>query len=201
MLQPQYPIKVNFKIISWGPQIVVRDAQDRQIFFVHQKALKLKEDVRVYSDQSKSQELYQMKADRVIDWSAQYNFTDNSTGMAMGAVKREGMRSLWSARYNISNESGQITHHIMEDNPWIKVLDALLSEIPFVAFFMGYFLHPSYTVHQSGTETAILRLRKKPSFFEAVFEIEKITQPLNDSEETRLLLSLMMMILLERTRG
>lgn len=196
----QYPLQMSFKIMAFAPQIFVRDGSGRDLFYVHQKLFKLKEDIGIFADSSKSRELFRIKADRVIDFSARYTFTDSNTGMVAGAIKREGMRSIWKASYNIF-DGEQITHHIKEDNPMVKVLDALLGEVPFLGMFAGYFLNPSYTVYQSGTETPILRIHKRPAFFEGKFEIEKLVEPANEAEESRLLLSIMMMTLLERSRG
>jgi hypothetical protein len=197
----QYPLQMSFKIMALAPQIFIRDGGGRDVFYVHQKLFKLKEDIGVYSDSNKSRELFRIKADRIVDFSARYNFTDSNTGAAVGSVKREGMKSLWKASYNIFASDEQISHHIKEDNPMVKVIDALLGEIPLVGIFSGYFFNPSYTVYQSGVETPILRIHKRPSFFEGKFEIEKLAEPANETEEVRLLLSIMMMTLLERSRG
>ena len=195
----QYPLKLNFKVISFGPQIYVRDASGQDVLFVHQKAFKLKEDVAVYSSSAKTQELFRIKADRIIDWSARYSFTESGNGMSMGSVKREGMRSLFKASYNIF-EGETITHHMKEDNPWVKFLDAFLREIPILGMFSGYFFNPTYTIFQSGTEAPVMHLKKLPSFLEGVFEISKLGN-VSDAEEKRLLLSIMMITLLERSRG
>ncbi len=197
----QYPLDLSFKLISWGPQVFVRDATGREVLYVHMKALKLREDVSIFSDSSKTYQLYQIRADRVIDFSARYDFTDVSHGMSIGSIKREGMRSIWKASYNIFDPTGQPTHHVKEDNPWVKVGDALLREIPIVGMFTGYFLNPTFTLYQVGTENPVLRLKKKASFFEQAFEIVKLGEPTNEAEETRLVLALMMMVLLERARG
>lgn len=197
----QYPLQMSFKIMAFAPQIFVRDGSGRDLFYVHQKLFKLKEDIGIFSDSSKSRELFRIKADRVIDFSARYNFTDSNNGSVLGAIKREGMRSIFKASYNIFGNGEQITHHIKEDNAMIKVLDALLSEIPIVGMFTGYFLNPTYTIYQMGTETPVLRVRKRPAFFEGRFDIEKLAEPANEAEEVRLLLSIMMMTLLERSRG
>jgi hypothetical protein len=193
----QYPLQMSFKILAFAPQIFIRDSSGRDICYVHQKLFKLKEDIGVYADSSKSRELFRLKADRIIDFSARYNLTNSTTGMAFGAIKREGMRSIWKASYNIFNESDQITHHIKEDNPFIKVLDAMLSDIPFA----GMFINPTYTLYQAGTETPVLRIRKQPAFFEGLFQIEKMAEPAGEAEETRMLLGVLMMLLLERSRG
>jgi hypothetical protein len=199
-MSPQYPLKMNFKVISFGPQIYVRDAAGRDVLFVHQKAFKLKEDVAVYADSSKNRELYRIKADRIIDFSARYHFTDSTNGMDIGSVKREGMKSMFKSSYNIY-DGETITHHLKEDNPWIKFLDALVSSIEIIGMFTGYFLNPTYTVYRSGAETPVLHLKKLPSFLEGAFSIERVGEPSSEMEETRLLLSLMMITLLERSRG
>jgi uncharacterized protein YxjI len=194
----QYPLTLSFKIMALSPQVSVTDASGKEIFYVQQKMFKLKEDISIYRDNSKSQEVFRMKADRIIDFSARYDFTNTTTGMTFGAVKREGMRSLWKASYNIMSSGDTVTHHIKEDNPWLRVLESLLNEnIPFI----GYFINPSYTVYQSGAETPVLHLAKKPAFFEGRFEITKAVDPTGEEEENRLLLSLLMMTLLERMRG
>lgn len=197
----QYPLQMSFKILAFAPQIFVRDGSGRDLFYVHQKLFKLKEDIGIFADSSKSRELFRIKADRIIDFSARYTFTDSSTGMVAGAIKREGMKSLWKASYNIFSDGEQITHHIKEDNPMLKIADALMGELGIVGAIGSYLINPSYTVYQSGMETPILRIHKRPAFFEGRFEIEKLAEPPNEAEETRLLLSIMMMTLLERSRG
>jgi hypothetical protein len=141
-----------------------------------------------------------MKADRIIDFSARYNFTDNS-GAVIGAVKRKGLQSLWSARYNIfdggTDETPTFT--VQEDNPWVKVGDALLSELPLVGLFSGYFFNPTYSVKRSDG-TTVMRLAKTPGFLSRHFTIKKVDQ-MSDREENQVVLSLLMMILLERRRG
>jgi hypothetical protein len=67
--------------------------------------------------------------------------------------------------------------------------------------FTGYFFHPSYTMYRAGSEQPVLRLTKEPAFFEGRFRLDKLGEPMNAAEETRWLLGLLMMILLERARG
>jgi uncharacterized protein YxjI len=191
---------MSFKILAFAPQISIKDAAGRDVFFVHQKVFKLKEDVAVYSDPAKTRQVYRIQADRVFDFSARYTFTD-ANGQTVGAVKREGMRSIFKASYNIFDTGESMTHHISEDNGWIRVADIVMESIPIVGMFAGYLFHPSYTVYEKGTERGLMRLTKKPAFFEGSFEIAALEQGLSPDAETKLLLSYMMMILLERQRG
>jgi len=188
-----YPLSLSFKIIAFNPQVRVTDAAGQTVLYVKQKALALKEAVKVFADESQRQELYNIKANRIIDFSAQYNIA-SSSGVALGAVKRQGMKSLWKATYDILDANGQPIGLIHEENPWIKVLDGLLSEIPFVSMF----INPAYLVELRGQ--TVMRLKKQPAFFEGKFLLEKLGE-FSDADEALLLQSVIMMVLLERTRG
>lgn len=196
----QYPLNLSFKLIAFGPQVFVRDASGREVFFVHQKALKFKEDINIYSNSQKSQVLYNIKADRWLDFNANYSMTDMN-GQTVGMVQREGMRSILKASYNIKDSAGSVVAHIKEDNPWIRVADIVLEQIPIVGMFAGYLFHPSYTIYRSGGETPVLHLTKQPAFFEGKFELTQLSPFTGDDEEARMMLSILMMVLLERQRG
>ena len=46
----------------------------------------------------------------------------------------------------------------------------------------------------------MMRVKKQPAFFEGKFKIEKLAE-MSEFEEMQILLSIMMMLLLERIRG
>jgi uncharacterized protein YxjI len=193
-----YPIDLTFKLLALASQIYVRDADGSLLGYVKQKLLKLKEDINIYADESKSQINFNIKADRVIDFSARYSFTD-SGGKFLGAIKRQGMRSLWRANYNIFDASDGHVMNINEENAWIKVMDALVGEVPVVGMFTGYFFNPSYIITRLDN-APVARLQKKPAFFEGKFELSQLGN-MSPEEETRVLLSVLTMTLLERRRG
>lgn len=193
-----YPLNLSFKILAIAQQISVTDAPGNQVFYVKQKAFKLKEAVTVFADVAQTQPLYTINADRILDISARYTIADTQ-GAPIGAVKRRGLKSLWKSNFDIfaSGETPEMS--IKEENPWVKVLDALIGEIPFVGMFTGYLFHPAYLVSRPDG-TVVMRLEKQPAFFEGKFTLEKQAD-LTPDEETRALLSLLMMVLLERSRG
>ena len=201
MLHPlQFPVTLTFKVVALAPQIYVKDAAGREILYVKQKLLKLKEKVRVFSDSSQSQQVYEINADRWLDWSARYSFTDHQ-GRNVGSVRRLGARSLWKATYEVDGPEGQNLFRIEEENPWVKVLDALLGEIPILGIFTGYFLNPKYVVLRAGTNQPALRISKHRAFLESRFEIEDLTGGPSQPETESVLLAILMMTLLERSRG
>jgi len=159
---------------------------------------KLREAIGVFADEAQTQKLYDLKADRIIDFSARYNFID-SNGISLGAVKRKGLRSLWRAHYDIFDNETSSTLHIQEENPWVKVIDSLFAEIPILGTLSGYVFNPKYLVKRSDG-TVVMRLEKRPSWLSRKFTIKPVDQ-LSSREETQALLSLLMMVLLERSRG
>ena len=192
-----YPLQVSFKILAIAQQLSVVEPNGNLVFYVKQKAFKLKEAVTVFADQEQTQPLYTINASKILDFSASYQFADRA-GAPLGSVRRRGMKSLWKAHYDIyDGESPVMT--INEESAWTKVFDSLLGEVPLLGMFSGYFFHPAYLVKRPD-ETIVMRMQKQPAFFEGKFIIEKRAE-MNEREELRAVLSLIMMILLERRRG
>lgn len=192
-----FPLQLSFKILAFAPQLTVTDKRGQVLAYVQQKLFRLKEAVTVYADANKQQVNYEINADRIIDFSASYHFT-RSGGEALGGVRRKGMRSLWRAHYEVFDQAEVTAFEISESNPWVKMLDGLLGSIPVLEFFTGYFLHPQYEVTRGGQVVA--RITKEAAFFEGRFKVERLGE-LSETDEERILLSVMMMVLLERQRG
>lgn len=199
-----YPLDLSFKKLALAHQLSVTDASGSLIWYVKQKAFKFKEQVTVCADREQTRPLYEMNADRVLDFSARYTIRAAGSGMVIGGLQRRGMRSLLKSTYEVE-AGGAVAFTIQEENPWIKVADALLCEIPFVGLLSGYMFHPKYLVKRAGAGGGgggmdILRLEKQPAFLEGKFTIERLS-PVSDQEETLILLAVMMTVLLERSRG
>ena len=78
----------------FGGSFHVYDARDNLVFFSSQKAFKLKEDIRVFSDESMSEECLVIKARSIIDFGAAYDVVDSPSGEKLGAFRRKGLKSI-----------------------------------------------------------------------------------------------------------
>jgi hypothetical protein len=194
----RFPVRIQSSILSLPATLGVTDADGRNIGYVRQEMLRLVESVTVFADSSQKEVLYRINADRMLDFSAVYHMT-KADGTALGAVKRHGMRSLFRAHYEIA-VGNDIVLEVHEDSPWVSFADNLIGEIPFVGFLTGYFLNPTYTVSRHGGGPAVLSLKKRRSIFETEFTIDQIGD-LSGSEQEVAMVALMMIILLERSRG
>lgn len=193
----RYPIELRFKLITFGQRISATDADGKVLMFVSQRMFKLKEQVEIYRDTQRTQVIFRIAADRVLDWSASYHFTD-AAGNDWGSVRRKGMKSLWSAHYDVIQD-GQIDMTIEEESPMKKLVESMLGEIPVIGILFDYLLNPSYLVRRPDG-TLLLKLIKKPAFLEGKFTLEKLTD-MPEDDELRSLLALIMVVLLERRRG
>lgn len=192
-----FPLELNFKKFVINPQVKVTDASGGVVLYTKQKAFKLKEAVTVFADAEQTRPLYSINADRVLDFNAKYNIADAS-GRALGSVARKGRKSIWRAQYDVL-DGGGAPMTIREENGWVKVGDALFGEIPFVGIFSGYVFNPTYLL-TNASGAPLMRLSKQPAFMEGRFRIEKLGV-MGEHEETRAVLSFLMMVLLERRRG
>ena len=198
MKEIEYPIDLLFKVSTLSNDFTATDAQGRTVAYVKQKLFKFKEAISVYDDESKNQLVYKIAADRWIDFSAAYSMT-YADGTELGKVARKGWRSLWKAKYHVIDQHQKEQFTIEEENGWVKVWDSLFSEIPIIGLLSGYVFNPSYAVKDMNGRP-VVRLKKQKSMLGRRFQITKLADIDTDDRE-RLLLSLMMMILLERRRG
>jgi hypothetical protein len=195
----QYPLTLSFKILALASQATVTDANGRVVLHTKQKLFKFREHVEIWTDRSRATRLADIKANKVIDWSARY-FSTDAQGQAIGSVGRRGWRSIWKAHYEVFNPGDQTPDFsIQEGNAWIKVADSVVSEIPLIGMLSGYFFHPSYLATRHDGAPA-MRLTKQLAFWEGRFRIEKLSD-LTAREELNLFLSFLMLVLLERRRG
>lgn len=198
-----YPLQVRFKLMALASQFTVTDAAGTVQMYVKQKAFKLKEDIRVFADDRQDNLLYQIKANKIIDFSASYQVLA-ADGKELGTreiglVRRKGMRSLWKATYEVCRNGTPILI-IQEGNPWIKLLDAVLGQFGLLGAFAGYFLNPEYHLRTSEGAPILMTAKKLKAFWEGKFELTRVGA-IDPEDEELALMGLVVMLLLERMRG
>ncbi|OAB38716.1 hypothetical protein PMSD_06800 [Paenibacillus macquariensis subsp. defensor] len=113
----------------FGEAFHIYDPQDGLVFYVKQKAFKLKEDIRVYSSEDMSEEVLVIKARSRIDFSATYDVFDPIYNETIGSFRRKGMKSIlkdeWIILDNQEREVGLIT----EDSMLLALLRRFLSNL------------------------------------------------------------------------
>jgi uncharacterized protein YxjI len=198
----QYPLHVRFRFLTIGNQLTITDASGKVLFYVEEKVLAIRESIRVYNNNQEKKQLYGIKTKKIIDIGAEYFFyRGEDISAPLGSLKEEGLRTLVKATYAIRAKDGSDTYVITEINPWIKVLDFLVSFIPYADLLTGYFLNPSYEITEKASGKPVLLLKKERSFWERQFTIESLDRNLSAEDETNVILGIIMMVLLQKERG
>lgn len=195
----QFPLRMSFKFFALAPSITIFDATGRVILYVRQQIFRIREQVEVFTDSSRRQKVAHIGADRIIDWSARYSFKEPN-GAPIGATGRRGVRSLWSAHYDVFNPGDSTPDFVIrEANPMAKVMDGLVGSIPVVGLLSGFLFHPKYIATRTNGGPA-MSVTKVPAFLEGRFLLERLG-PATDRETLNLILAFLMLTLLERRRG
>lgn len=196
----EWPLTFHFKFFTLAPKVIVRDATGREVIHVRQRLFKLREHVELFTDGTRTTKLGDIRADRLIDWSARYAFTD-AEGAPIGSVGRKGWRSLWRAHYEVFNPGDQVPDfNVSEENPFAKVMDGIFGQIPFLGLATLWLFHPRYGATSAASGTPAMRLTKLPAFLEGRFKLD-LLQALPVRQQMNLILSFFMLALLERRRG
>ena len=102
------------------------DPNGNLVMFSEQKMFKLREDIRVFADESKSQEVLQIKARQIIDFSAAYDVIDSAYNQKVGVLRRKGMRSILRDEWEVLDANDQLVGKLFEDSPGLAMLRRLL---------------------------------------------------------------------------
>lgn len=86
------------------------------VLYSEQKMFRLKEDVRVYADEAKAQELLWIQARQMIDFSAAYDVTDSASGIKVGSLRRRGFRSMVRDTWEIRDPTDLPVGVVQEDS-------------------------------------------------------------------------------------
>lgn len=103
------------------------DPNGNLVLFSEQKMFKLREDIRVYSDESKTQEVLMIKARQIIDFSAAYDVVDSATDQKVGALRRKGLASILRDEWEILDVSDNPIAKLVEDSMGLALLRRFLS--------------------------------------------------------------------------
>jgi len=96
------------------------------VLFSEQKMFKLREDIRVYADEAKTQELLTIKARQIMDFSAAYDVLDSTIGEKVGALRRKGLRSILRDEWEVLDVNDQVVGLLFEDNMGLALLRRLV---------------------------------------------------------------------------
>jgi len=124
------------------------DPAGRLVMFSEQKMFRLREDIRVFSDENKSQEVLSVKARQIIDFSAAYDVVDTAMNQKVGALRRKGLRSILRDEWEVLDANDNVIGKLFEDSVGLALLRRLV---------LGSWLPQNYDMTVGETRVADLK--------------------------------------------
>jgi len=134
--------------------------------YVEQKMFRLREDIRVFNDESKTQELLLIQARNIIDFSAAYDVIEAASGQKVGVLRRKGFRSMLRDEWEVLDAADQPIGMLFEDS----VGQALLRR-----FLLGSFLPQNYDITIGDERVADLRQKFNPFAYQMTLDFSMDT--------------------------
>ena len=121
---------VRRKVLAlFAPQFHIYDEAGGMVGYVKQKAFKLKEDIRLYSDESMNTELLLVQARQIIDFSAAYDVIDSKSGQKVGALRRKGLKSILKDEWIVMDAGDAEIGLIQEDSALLAILRRFITPL------------------------------------------------------------------------
>jgi uncharacterized protein YxjI len=139
----------------------IYDEYENMIAYSRQKMFRLREDIRVYSDEAQSQELLYIQARNIIDFAAAYDVYDSTKQALIGTLRRRGFRSMVRDQWEILAPGDQPVGTLVEDSAGYALLRRLL---------VGRLLPQNYDVLIDNRR--VMDLRQHFGFFQYVLDME-----------------------------
>ncbi len=127
--ETQFIFRKKFLKLAGG-EFRVLDSNERLVLFSQQKAFKLREDIRVYSDESQTNELLLIQARQIIDFSAAYDIVDSSSGTKVGTARRKGFTSMFRDSWELLDTEDKPIGTLKEDSAGMAMLRRFVNLIP-----------------------------------------------------------------------
>ena len=124
------------------------DPMGNLVMFSEQKMFKLREDIRVYADESKTREVLSIKARQIVDFSAAYDVVDTEFNQKVGALRRKGWESMLRDEWEVLDANDNVIGKLFEDTMGLALLRR---------FLLGSWLPQNYDITLGTTRVADLR--------------------------------------------
>ena len=107
----------------------VFNAKEELIAYSQKAGFKLREDMRIYTDESMSEELVRISTGQIIDFGASYQVHDSKTGELLGSMKRSGFKSMARDHWTLMGPDGQVIYELQEDSLLLALVRRLLTNL------------------------------------------------------------------------
>ena len=111
----QNAYRIRKKVLTLWNKYWVEDQRGKRLGFSKQKMFRLKEDIRVYTDEKMKQELFKIKQQQILDIWATFAVVDTRTNATLGYIRRKALASSFIRdEWEVYNAHNQLVGGIYE---------------------------------------------------------------------------------------
>ncbi|MCJ2511806.1 MAG: hypothetical protein LN409_00400 [Candidatus Thermoplasmatota archaeon] len=112
----QNAYSIRKKVLTVWNKYWIEDRRGRTLGFAKQKMFRLKEDIRIYTDEKMKQELFRIKQQQILDVWATFAVIDSQTNTTLGFIKRKALASMFVRdEWEVYNAHDQLIGGIYEE--------------------------------------------------------------------------------------
>jgi uncharacterized protein YxjI len=116
-----------FKI--FGGAFHVYDRDQHVIAYSKQAAFRLREDIRIFTDESMQTPLLTIQSRQIVDFSAAYDVVDAREGKKVGAARRKGWTSILRDSWELLDANDRPVGKVSEDSAGLALLRRFLTNL------------------------------------------------------------------------
>jgi hypothetical protein len=125
---PRYLIRRQvFRLFGEGFHVF--DPLGRAVLFCRLKPFRLREDLRVWTDESERTQVLAIRARNVLDVIGVFDVLDPATGRKLGALRRAALRSMVRDEWAILDPEDREIGRIVEDSLALALIRRLLTNL------------------------------------------------------------------------
>lgn len=124
----RYLIRKKFFRI-FGGAFHLYDDDDNVVLYAKQKRFRIREDMRLYADESQDTEILRIGTTSIFDIAGTYAITDSLSDQTLGALRRKALKSIVRDEWLILDEHGQEIGSIQEDSPMAAIGRRILGDL------------------------------------------------------------------------
>jgi uncharacterized protein YxjI len=133
----RFVLKQRIRLVINQYGFFLPDDEETPFCFVEQKRFKFKEDIRFYTDDSKTTELMRLKARQRFDPAARYDIT-TPDGQMVGQIQKQFGASLLRSTYSLYDAYGNPAAKVRERNLPVAIFRRLVGFLPYVGNYADW---------------------------------------------------------------
>jgi uncharacterized protein YxjI len=148
-ISQRFAAMVNrYEVSTLGPD---EKSAGEPVCFVEQRRMKLKEDLRAFTDDSKATEVFRIKAQQVWDPRAKYDVTDPN-GQLIGQLQKVFGKSLLRSTWRIYGAAGNEVGWARERSLFVALVRRFVGLVPFIGEFLELLPIPYHFDYYKGED-------------------------------------------------